>query len=402
MEYKLIETTPKKLAKAAVAQAKSTSALNRYTDEFEIRAVPLMKYSKDGEVVHPERVKIEFYVPPKGDEPELKLSDGKFQLPLSVLFGLYGPGGNHTDTYTGGAHSKRLSTNPFALTETVNTSEFGSKHKYIYSFGPLPVPKRDDWNGQHDDFYVKLQRKVNELIVSLVKQRVKLGKDKDPIKVTYPQMLLDLIPESADPVGTLLKLNRLFYPTVKPVNKNTEDGHVKIGHTEYATSKDWSKSQKASQDLVLPPQLEPLRGDYEREKCVPKNQNIRAYIERKKRKRDDSDDEYDSEEDQKPKMELHVVQLNPVAQTATVEELTKRANTIEKHMLNNTVVARTTFKDSSTSGFTILFSETTVKFYMPAFEIMILAVLPHKDEAEADMEADDEVADALLQDSDEE
>ena len=197
---------------------------------------------------------------------------------------------------------------PFALTETVNTSEFGSKHKYIYSFGPLPVPKRDDWSGQHDDFYVKLQRKVNELIVNLVKQRVKLGKDKDPIKVTYPQMLLDLIPESADPVGTLLKLNRLFYPTVKPVNKNTEDGHVKIGHTEYATSKDWSKSQKASQDLVLPPQLEPLRGDYEREKCVPKNQNIRAYIERKKRKRDDSDDEYDSEEeDQKPKTELHVV-----------------------------------------------------------------------------------------------
>ena len=64
----------------------------------------------------------------------------------------------------------------------------------------------------------KLQEKVCLLIVDIVKKRAERG-DKDPNKFPIPQMLLDLIPDAKDPVARLKSLNRLFYPTVKDVNK---------------------------------------------------------------------------------------------------------------------------------------------------------------------------------------
>ena len=176
--YEIPERSPKQVAKGAAVQAQRIACLGHYKN-LKVRAVPMKKWSsaEKSEVPHPERVKLEFYVPPGEDGKETVLSNRKLELPLSILFGLFGPGGNHTDTY-----NAEQNQNPFATNETVATSTFGSGHKYIYSFSSLPVTKEfyeskfpdkkhGEWRVQHDEFYSWLQLQVNQIIVDLVKRR---------------------------------------------------------------------------------------------------------------------------------------------------------------------------------------------------------------------------------------
>lgn len=409
---KLVDLDTKKLHKIMAKQNARMNCLgNPIYEGWDIKARPLMKWSAGGEVPHPDSMQIYFV-----DKDGKEIDASELELPLASLFGLYSAFGNYAPLY-----NKQASQNAFATNETVAATDF-KQAKLIGSLGPLPAtsnyledkyPGKYQWGEQLSEFLEKLQEKVCLLIVEIVKKRAELG-DKDPNKIPIPQMLLDLIPEAKDPVARLKSLNRLFYPTVKDVNKKDPDGRKKIGFTEYLSSKDF---RKVPQPVVLPDALEKdpmVRKYYEEKKCIPKNINIKALSimpPPKKRKRaSDSEDEFDDVEaeeqpEEKTPVKLEIVSLNPVAQSATKSVLNARQKCLESIQLSGeggTAVVRASFKQSTTKGLRLFFSDTTVKFYLPDnLQILVMGTLPGNSEDSSGAPRDDEVADILMESDDE-
>lgn len=407
----ILSLSPAKLHKIMAKQTSRIACLgNDIYGDWDIRARPLMKWTVGGEVPHPERLQI-YFVDGKGNEIDVS----RPELPLGSLFGLFSGIGNYAPLY-----NAEMSKNAFATNETVAATDF--KHaKVIGTLGPLPAtakfledkyPGKYKWGTQLSPFLNKLQAKVCDLIVDIVKKRAELG-DKDPNKIPIPQMLIDLIPDAKDPVARLKSLNRLFYMTVKDVNKKEPDGRVKIGFTEYLTSKDF---RKIPQGIVLPDALESMRDYYEEKKCIPKNINLKALSvvppPKKRKRQSDSEDEFDEvdaeqnpQEPEKPHVKLEIVSLNPVAQSATKSVLNARQKCIEDMQLSGRggmPVVRVSYKQSSTQGFSLLFSDTTVKFYLPSnLEILVMGTLPTDSDESSGAPQDDEVADALMESDDE-
>lgn len=418
--YTIPVAEPRKIAKAAVKSNGRSSALCYYGKKLDVRARPQMKYdpATKGEKVDPERLKLEFFVKGENGEEDRVFQNERVDLPFSVMFGAFSAGGNHSDTY-----NAEQAGHPWATIDTVATAKFGSSHKHLYTFEPLPITKsfydeqypdgkHGQWGMQHNEFWTWLQGRVNEIIVDLVKKRSKLGPEKDPIKIKYPEMIMNFVPTAADPLGSLLKLDKVYYKTVKPANKNEPDSvNVKVPHKAYATGTDYSKGKNACKNLILPAELECLRGDYEREGCVPVSQNITALVESDKRKRaDDSDDEFDDalRADKSPaKKEIVSVSLNPAAQSfsspeAGKKELTKRSETLRADMLKSTFVVKPSYKETPSKGFTILFTDNMVKMYPPKLDYFIVARLPYHGSDDAMTQDDDDLAAAMHDDSDSE
>ena len=422
MSYTIPRAEPKKIAKLAALTNGKSSAPSGYGKKLKVRPVQCMKYDPvaKGEKVDPERLKLQFYVEGEDGGEDRVFENERVDLPPCVLFGAFSAGGNHSDTY-----NAEQSSHPWATIDTVATSKFGSSHKYLYTLENLPITekfyseqypnkKHGEWGMQHNEFWTWLQDEVNKIVVERVKTRSKYGMDKDPLKVpkTIPQMILDFVPSSPAPLESLLKLDKVYYKTVKPANKNDLDSpNVKVPHKAYACGNDYSKGKTASKNLILPEELECLRGDYEREGSVPTAQNITALVESEKRKREeDSDDEFDDalrEEKRPAKKDLVVVSLNPAAQSfaspeAGKRELTKRSETLRGDMLKSTFVVKPSYKDTPSKGFTILFTDNMVKLYPPKLDYFIVARLPDNGSSDNTTQEDDDIAAAMHADSDDE